>query len=111
MIKILQKGSDKTFVVKCGRCKTDFTYQMDDVLNTKSVVCPCCDNSVYADYEEYSPVELCEAPPRLDPLAPSPVPVYPFTVQPYWWYDWMNRPPVTCTARASASAAVSGSAE
>lgn len=49
MKKIIKQGIDpktKTFEVECIRCKTQFTYQMEDVESDQRdgdyVECPCC---------------------------------------------------------------------
>lgn len=67
-MKITKNGSDKNFEIMCYNCKSDFIYNLSDVVNleedhydddghkykknVKRIICPVCNTKLLPNYKE-----------------------------------------------------------
>jgi len=57
MIKVLEKGSERKFIVECPKCSSKLEYAKSDLFyhsgcggnDTYSIECPECDFSIYIE--------------------------------------------------------------
>lgn len=52
MIEVIEKGYERKFVCECDKCKSVFTYKIEDIV-CRRIACPMCDNVIYVDFTPY----------------------------------------------------------